>query len=179
MRRVDFLRWLSMERWSPYIVGALIGVCAWFAAASADMMLGTSTTFVRVDGLIEKAVVPSHVENNAYYVKEKVKVDWQMMLVAGLVIGAGVSRFLSGNREVEHVPVYWRERFGTERWKRYLGAFIGGFLVLFGARWAGGCTSGHGISGALQLSLSGWVFFAVLFLSGVAASLALYGRPRT
>ncbi len=176
MQRPNFMGWLSMRRWSPYLVGALIGLLAWFTAASADKMLGTSTTFVRVAGLIESGVAPDHVKNNTYYTEEKVKVDWQMMLVLGLLIGTGISRYLSGDREVERVPQYWKHRFGPRIWKRYVGALIGGFLVLFGARLAGGCTSGHGISGALQLSISGWAFFAAVFLSGVAAALAVYGR---
>lgn len=179
MQRPDFMAWLRMRRWSPYLVGALIGVLAWFTAASADQMLGASTTFVRVAGLIESSVAPDHVKNNAYYTKEKVKVDWQMMLILGLLIGAGVSRYLSGDREVERVPEYWQKRFGPSIWRRYVGAMAGGFLVLFGARLADGCTSGHWISGALQLSVSGWVFFAVIFLSGVATALTLLGRPQS
>ena len=41
--------------------------------------------------------------------------------------------------------------------------FIGGILLLFGARMAGGCTSGHMMSGVMQLSLSSIIFTVVLF----------------
>ena len=44
------------------------------------------------------------------------------------------------------------------------GAFLFGAVSLFGARLAGGCTSGHGISGGLQLALSSWVFFIAIGL---------------
>jgi uncharacterized membrane protein YedE/YeeE len=47
---------------------------------------------------------------------------------------------------------------------------------MFGARLAGGCTSGHGISGSLQLALSGWVFFASVFVSGILTALLLFGK---
>jgi hypothetical protein len=47
---------------------------------------------------------------------------------------------------------------------------------MFGARLAGGCTSGHGISGSLQLALSGWVFFASVFVSGILTALMLFGK---
>lgn len=48
--------------------------------------------------------------------------------------------------------------------------------MMFGARLAQGCTSGHGISGVLQLALSSWIFVVFLFLSGIGATFALYGK---
>jgi hypothetical protein len=47
---------------------------------------------------------------------------------------------------------------------------------MFGARLAGGCTSGHGISGSLQLAVSGWLFFASIFASGLATAFVLFGK---
>ena len=44
----------------------------------------------------------------------------------------------------------------------------------FGARWGRGCTSGHGISGGLQLAVSSWTFFFVMFASGVATAFLLF-----
>ena len=57
-----------------------------------------------------------------------------------------------------------------------LVAFLGGVILMFGARLAGGCASGHGISGSLQLALSGWVFFASVFVSGILTALMLFGK---
>ena len=51
--------------------------------------------------------------------------------------------------------------------KKYLPAFIGGFLLLFGARMADGCTSGHMFSGMMQGSVSGYIFAASVFLAGI------------
>jgi uncharacterized membrane protein YedE/YeeE len=45
----------------------------------------------------------------------------------------------------------------------------------FGARWAGGCTSGHGISGVLQLAVSGLISAACFFAGGIATAFLLYG----
>lgn len=41
---------------------------------------------------------------------------------------------------------------------------------------AQGCTSGHGISGALQLALSSWIFAALIFAGGAATAFLLYGK---
>ncbi len=97
------------------------------------------------------------------------------MLVLGLLIGAWISAWLAGSYRVEHVPELWQSRFGSSKTLRYAGAFVGGVLVLFGARLAGGCTSGHGLSGGMQLAVSSWLFFAAFFASGIATAFTLFG----
>jgi len=44
-----------------------------------------------------------------------------------------------------------------------------------GARWADGCTSGHGISGTLQLSLASWIAVICFFAAGIIAAGLIYG----
>jgi uncharacterized membrane protein YedE/YeeE len=56
------------------------------------------------------------------------------------------------------------------------GAVLGGVLVMYGARLAGGCTSGHGISGSLQLAVGGWTFFMVMFAAGAATALIIFKK---
>jgi uncharacterized membrane protein YedE/YeeE len=70
----------------------------------------------------------------------------------------------------------WQARFGPSRTKRLVVAFFGGLIMLFGARLAGGCTSGHSISGNLQLAVSGIIFSTLFFGFGVATVLLLYGK---
>jgi len=126
--------------------------------------------------MIASTVAPDHVARNAYFSKFRPVVDWEWMLVVGLALGAFVSSRLPGDRVTEPVERLWRARFGASRRKRYLVAFFGGVILMFGARLAGGCTSGHGISGSLQLALSGWVFFASVFVSGILTALMLFGK---
>ncbi|EXJ83020.1 hypothetical protein A1O3_06837 [Capronia epimyces CBS 606.96] len=49
-------------------------------------------------------------------------------------------------------------------------AIAGGFAMIFGARLAGGCTSGHGISGMATMSVSSFVTVASMFAGGIAAA---------
>ena len=58
---------------------------------------------------------------------------------------------------------------------RYRDAFIGGVLIVFGARLAGGCTSGHIISGMTQLAVSGFIFAATVFGGGMLAARFIKG----
>jgi uncharacterized membrane protein YedE/YeeE len=53
---------------------------------------------------------------------------------------------------------------------------LGGGLMMFGARLAQGCTSGHGISGALQLAVSSWLFVVVMFAVASGTAFLLYGK---
>lgn len=166
-------------RWSPYLVGAGIGVLSWISFGVMDKALGTSTSLVSCVGLCKSLFAPEAVEANGYYAKylvDKPGIDWQMMLVVGLFIGAFVSAKLGGTRRVEHVPAIWKERFGGSVVLRGIGAFFGGVLVLFGARLAGGCTSGHGISGGLQFAVSSWVFFASFFAAALATAFIVYRK---
>jgi uncharacterized membrane protein YedE/YeeE len=68
----------------------------------------------------------------------------------------------------------WAARFGPGRAKRGVLAFLGGAVAMFGARLAGGCTSGHGLSGTLQLALSGLIVMAALMAGGVLTARLLY-----
>lgn len=76
----------------PYIAGALVGVLATLSVIVSTKVLGktqflgASTTFVRAAAFIEQTVDPEHVKKNPYFLKEKVKVDWQFMLVVGIFI---------------------------------------------------------------------------------------------
>ncbi len=172
------MNFLRMKSWSPYLVGALIGVLSWFSFVTADKPLGITTAFEYTAALVEKAAAPGLAETNSYYgePENKPKIDWEWMLVIGVFIGAFASSKLSGDRAVESVPPLWKWRFGDSAPKRLAAAFFGGALMMFGARLAEGCTSGHGISGALQLAVSSWIFVALLFVSGVGTAFLIYGK---
>jgi uncharacterized membrane protein YedE/YeeE len=171
--------------WSPYLAGALLGLLAIASVvATTNLMgkstyLGASTTFVRAAGLLERTVAPGHVAENPYFTKEKVRVDWQFMLVAGIFLGALISSMSDKSFKPEGAPPVWRERFGPSPGKRAVGAFLGGIVAMVGARMADGCPSGHGLSGMMQLSVSSFVALAMFFGVGVLAARLLYGRGRS
>ena len=97
-----------------------------------------------------------------------------VMLVIGVVIGAFVSSMLSGTFALTWTPTLWAMTFGSAYLPRLLVAVVGGVLLGFGSRWAGGCTSGHGISGTLQLAVSGWLAAICFFIGGIATAMVIY-----
>jgi uncharacterized membrane protein YedE/YeeE len=172
---------LAMRAWSPWVVGAAIGVLSWFAFATADKPIGITTAFENTAALAGKAVVP-HVEQTHGYDAARAeqgqppRIDWEWMLVLGVFVGAFLGAWASGSRTRVKVPDLWRSRFGDGVARRFAAAFLGGALMMFGARLAQGCTSGHGISGAMQLAASSWLFLAVMFPAAVVAAFLIHGR---
>ena len=153
---------------------------SWWAFATADKPIGVTSAFENSASLAAKAAVPQQMEGSAYYanrIKENKPptIDWEWMLVVGVLIGAFASSMISRDRLSGSVPPLWRWRFGDKPAVRYLGAFAGGCVMMLGARIAQGCTSGHGISGTLQLALSSWIFVPTMFLVAVATAFLIYG----
>lgn len=172
---------LFRKSWSPYAVGVGIGMLSWFAFASADHPLGITTAFEHSAALTAKAAVPAIEQSNEYFAKTKAtgkppKIGWEWMLVVGVFLGAFASSKLSGDRTSVVVPPLWRWRFGESAPLRVAAAFFSGGLMMFGARLAQGCTSGHGISGTLQLAVSSWIFICVAFAVASITLFLLYGR---
>lgn len=165
---------LEISRWSPYLVGAGIGVLIWISFILSNRPIGCSTAYARTSGLIEKLFKGKKVDKKEYYQKFVPKLGWEMMLIIGVVSGAFISSMFSGTFEIETVPPLWRSAFGNSVILRLAAAVLGGFLVGFGARMAGGCTSGHGISGTLQLAVGSWLAFITFFLGGFLTAFLLY-----
>jgi len=166
--------WLLQIRWSPYAVGVGIGILSWFTFLISRKPIGCSTAFARTSGMIEKLFRGKKVDRKPYYREFKPMVDWEWMLVLGIVIGSLISSIISGDFNWQWVPSRWAAAFGGSVLPRVVAAVIGGVCLGFGARWAGGCTSGHGISGTLQLAVSSWISAVCFFISGIISALLLY-----
>lgn len=145
--------------------GGVIGLVQIFAIATVQP-LGVSTAYPQLVGYIVDRFVPGFADTQPYLQKIGVGIGWETMLIIGMVLGAFLSRTLQGRsacgEACENVPSLFQSSTA-----RAIGAFVGGFLILFGARLANGCTSGHMLSGIAQLSLSGFLFGASMFASAL------------
>ncbi len=162
--------------WNPYLAGALVGLVAILSVTLAENYLGSSTTFVRAAGAATRLVAPNWVEGNEYLQARGIQFNWQAAFVLGIFIGALVASLTGRTFKLESVPPMWAERFGESFWKRAAVAFIGGFLVLFGARLAGGCASGNGLSGMMTLEVRGLIAMVVFFGVGLVVANLIYRR---
>jgi len=163
--------------WSPYMVGAGIGVLSWIAFAVFGDPLGVTTAYSRIASLFAIPVIGADaVASNSYWKSMPLAWDYGVWFLVGIPLGALLSAVLSGTWRLEFVPDVWKERFGPSVAKRFVAAFLGGVVIMYGARLAGGCTSGHGISGGLQLAVSSWLFLGVMFATGLALSAVLFRK---
>jgi uncharacterized membrane protein YedE/YeeE len=161
--------------WSPYLVGAGIGMLSWLTFYFSDKAIGASGGYATLAGMLGRLVAPRHTASLAYYRDNPPEMNWGLLLLAGLLVGAFLAAWSGGEITNRYLPPMWEARFGPETAPlRTAVAFGGGMLMAFGARLAGGCTSGHGISGTLQLAISSWISVTCFFLGGIAVATLLY-----
>jgi uncharacterized membrane protein YedE/YeeE len=167
MNERPLLHWLP----AGLSLGGLLLVAVWLFQP-----LGVSTQYVRAVGGLCTLAAPDAAAGNAYFQAEKIAFGYAEMVVIGIPLGAFLVSLLARRRTAEAVPEPWLARFGPSRALRFTAAFAGGALLLFGARLAGGCTSGHILSGVSQLAVSSILFFAAAFGTAVLAARGLYPR---
>ena len=161
--------------WGPYLAGIGIGVLSWIVFVVVNTPIGITTAISQVAGGVSSLVVGADVvAANKYWAKNAFALDYGTLFLVGTLLGGLASALAAGTWRLETVPRIWAERFGPSAAKRYAVAFIGGIIAMYGARLANGCTSGNGISGGLQLALSGWVFLAIMFTTGTITAFIMF-----
>lgn len=162
---------LNERAWSPYVAGTVIGLLQIPAFLLLGTALGASSSYVTVAGTLAAVVDPA-IQQIDYVARHLsgAKNWWQVALVVGIALGAMLSARWSASTRRGVAPI-WHAMLGAnaER-RRPLMAFLGGFLMVFGARVADGCTSGHGISGMAQLAVGSTIAVAAMFAGGIAAA---------
>ena len=177
--------------WNWKIGGILLGA-VFFAAVLLVKPIGVSTQFVILDGIVADLVAPDFItrsedgytSTNAYMAKSDGAyarnaanpLNYSFVFVLAMAGGAFLSALAKGGigNDERRLPAVWVRTYGDTPWRRYAVVFLGGFVVLYGARLAGGCTSGHMMSGMMQTSLSGYIFAAGAFLTALPTALLMY-----
>ncbi len=173
------------------LLGSVFLVAVWLVKP-----VGVSTEFAVVDGIFWNVLspglisetngeTPGYESTNAYLNKSGGKLaadvknpfSYGVIFVFSIILGG----FLSGKfsrKKISNIdklsPAVWRSKFGITNNKRFLYVFFAGFLALFGARLAGGCTSGHMMSGMMQTSLSGYLFAAGAFATAIPFAILFF-----
>ena len=171
--------------------GLALGL-VFFAAVLLVKPIGVSTQFVILDGIIGDAINPAlvtetaegYTSTNAYLAKSGGKyaesvanpLNYSLVFVLAMALGGFLSARLRGGLDAAErtMPALWRANFGDRAARRYAVAFLAGFVVLYGARLAGGCTSGHMMSGMMQTALSGYLFALGAFAAAIPVSLMMF-----
>lgn len=179
-------------RWNWLKSGMVLGT-VFLIAVILVKPIGVSTQFVIFDGLIwnlfsedvvskDSESKTGYASNNEYLNKsggEYAKsienpINYGFLFVIAMIGGGLISSKSQNNKlssDEKEAPKVFRESGHN---KRYIVTFIGGVLALFGARLAGGCTSGHMMSGMMQTSLSGYLFAFGAFAAAIPVAIFFY-----
>ena len=152
---------LLPEQLPWYVAGPGIGLLLVAMYAIGNTHLGISSSYLRT----AQAVVLRRVPQDS----------WKVRYFIGLAGGALLASLLSGGPRPSYDSLYGALG-GLLPVAVVIVAvpallFLGGVLMGYGARWAGGCTSGHGISGSSALSPASLV--STVTFMGVAIALML------
>jgi uncharacterized membrane protein YedE/YeeE len=148
---------LLPDRLPLYLAGPAIGLLVVALYALANRRLGVTQSYAQIGNAVRGLGITE---------------PWRLWWFGGMALGALGAGLL---RDGPNLSV----GYGT------LGLvlpatllvpvlFLGGILMGYGARWAGGCTSGHGISGNAGLSKASFVATGVFMVTAIAITFAIH-----
>ncbi len=125
----------------------------------ANRPIGASTSYPYLSGLL------FDLQNSTYFKSINTAGSWEMWFVLGGFFGSLCIAIYTKRFKIRVVPVLWGEYKGQSSIKRLIYAFLGGFILILGARIADGCASGHILSGNMEMAVSSFVFTICVALS--------------
>lgn len=147
--------WL-FQPWPWYVSGPLIGLMVPALLLLSGKSFGVSTSFQHLGAMCTPRSNLAYLKNYNWQSN-----GWRLFFVGGILLGAFIgSTWLSSN-PVQFLPDHYYSLGGV------LTLVVGGLLVGFGTRYAGGCTSGHSIMGLSNLSWISLVATISFFIGGL------------
>ena len=128
-----------------------------FLTAVSSRPIGASTAYPYVADLLTETT------NNNYFTKIQEPGNWELLFLTGAFISGIVLSVMRKEFKLKVIHENWARYKSNSISKRLTWSFIGGFILIIGARMAGGCTSGHILSGGMQLSISSLLFACFVF----------------
>ena len=168
---------LLTRPWPWYVAGPLLGLFAPLLLLIGNRVFGISSNLRHLCA----AVAPRGIEHFRY--DWRGEGGWNLAFAAGILLGGAIGGIALANPDPVAIAAATRadlaalgirdfvglvpdDLFSWESLATARGLVVlvaGGFLVGFGTAWAGGCTSGHGISGVADLQPASFVALAAFF----------------
>src|SRR3954453_4506986 len=132
-----------------YLAGPALGACVVAIRLLLNARLGVTGGF---SALVERVF------------------DWRAFFLLGLIVGGALFALIAGGPDF-HGYGWLTDTFsGDWRWVVAPILFAAGILIGFGAKTAGGCTSGNGLSGVSMTSIASVAATATFFATAIAVS---------
>lgn len=179
------------KRDKSFLKAAVILGLSFFIAIFLVRPVGVSTQFSVLSGIVYDSVdkdiiTVDNSAENGYYSKVdyynrnggaiakdiREPFNYEFIFVLAIPLGSFIGYLLLKNKN-NNVKNTCESCNNKNKLKEYILSFVGGFILLFGARIADGCTSGHMMSGIMQGSISGYVFAAFVFMSAIPTAILI------
>ncbi len=123
-----------------------------FLHVVSNRPIGASTTYPYLSDYL------LGLTKNPYFLKIEKPGSWELIFLSGAFLAGLIISLIKKEFKFTLVHNNWLQYKGSGALSRVIWAFIGGFILIFGARMAGGCTSGHILSGGMQIAFSSLIF---------------------
>ncbi|HOX40136.1 MAG TPA: YeeE/YedE thiosulfate transporter family protein [Candidatus Brocadiia bacterium] len=155
---------------NPYLAGVMLGLTLLASFLFLGVGLGASAGIARFAAFAEGCVAPRHVASSEYFGAwgSNPLSYYLVVMMAGTFFG-GLFSALLANRMKMRVE----KGVSCSRGRRMSLALVGGIIVGFASRLAGGCTSGQALTGGALLLTGSLIFLICLFAGGYAAAYPL------
>lgn len=148
-----------MQPWPWWFSGVIIGLVVPALYILAGKGFGISTSLQQVGSMCTAGRGPEYLRNYDWRAG-----TWTLVFVIGIALGGFIATNILSAQPVQFLPDHYHSLGGATR------LLIGGFLVGFGTRYAGGCTSGHAITGIANLNWPSLVATVFFFVGGLAVA---------
>jgi len=154
----------------PYFGGVMLGIVLFLAFFLTGNGLGSSGGTTRIVTFVEDQINPAHVDRTPYLLKmaggdKNPLDDWIIPVFFGALVGGFTSGLIFGRAKIETT-----KGPNVSNRTRWLMAFLGGTIFLYGARMARGCTSGQALSGGASLAAGSWLIMFAIFAGAYAVA---------
>lgn len=173
--------------WPWYVAGPMIGLTVPILLLLGNKSFGISSSLRHICA----AVIPANIPFFKYNWRKE---TWNLFFVAGIALGGFIGSFVLGNPDAIVVSSDTRQALASLGVTDFSGLMpsdifslsnvftlkgliffvLGGFLVGFGTRYAGGCTSGHAIMGLANLQWPSLVATVSFMIGGFACTHLLF-----
>lgn len=170
----------NVVRKSPlpwWFAGLMLGLVQ-ITAIGLYKPLGVSTEYVVADAKVINKVAPAYAKGHPLLTRNRYQreMGYGSYFILGILAGALVAALISRRWKLRGTTEWWKATRGKATALRMVICFIGGVLILFGARLAHGCTTGQLASGWAQLALSAVPFTIAMFLFGIITARIVYRK---
>jgi uncharacterized membrane protein YedE/YeeE len=178
---------LLSRPWPWYIAGPLLGLVAPLLLLLGNKVFGISSNLRHACA----AVLPGDI---AYFKYDwRREGGWNLVFALGILVGGFLAGWVFANPEPVAISAQTRADLAALGIRDFSGlvpndlfswsallslrgllvVVLGGFLVGFGTAYAGGCTSGHGISGVADLQPASFLALVAFFVGGILGTFVL------